>query len=371
MTDEPAAFDFDAALSFAGEDREYVEDVNEALKREGIRTFLDSDHLAEAWGEDLVEFFDRVYRVRSKYAILFISRHYAEKTWPRHERRSALARAIEERGAYVLPVRLDDTAVNGLRPTIGYLDTRKTGIEVLVRTLLAKLAGRPDATYAWPGDRSPRTQRELDVLLAERPAGWEWLYMAGVLFVQAEKLQPAYLDHELEYAERTGARIADDDVAEFLQSAMDEARAIMARLGSTMKPEAQERALGAPGEPGDAERIRHLASRWNSLYADMLAWSARIRGASHSSRFNRLFAITGRFLDESIRAYREWQDSITEFADGIPAALTASEPHVMTATLTVSIPETLSAEFSDELDRVVSGIESDDDDEDKDGLNTG
>lgn len=89
MTD--TEYEFDAALSFAGEDRQYVEDVAAALKAAGItKLFLDSDYLAESWGEDLVEYFDGVFRKRSRYAILFVSRHYAEKEWPRQERRSAL-----------------------------------------------------------------------------------------------------------------------------------------------------------------------------------------------------------------------------------------------------------------------------------------
>jgi len=91
------SYDFEVALSFAGEDREYVEDINEALKQQGIRTFLDTDYLADLWGEDLVEFFDDIYRKRSLFAMLFISCHYGEKMWPRHERRSALVRALKER----------------------------------------------------------------------------------------------------------------------------------------------------------------------------------------------------------------------------------------------------------------------------------
>ncbi len=345
-------FDFDVALSFAGEDREYVSEVNEALKAAGVATFLDADHLADTWGEDLVEFFDAIYRRRSRFAILFISRHYAEKTWPRHERRSALARAIEERGPYILPVRLDDFVVDGLRPTVGYLDTRKTGIDVLVRTLIAKLAGRPDPVYAWPGDRSPRTRRELDEVLADRAPGWEWMYLAGVLYIEAEKLQPAYLDHEVGYAEPTGERVSDDEAGDFLQQAMDDARAIIDKLMRTMEPELQQRAVGAPGEPGDPSRILHLATRWSSTYAAMLSWAGRIRGASHSARYDRMFDLCGHLLDVAIDSYRRWLGGITEFADGIPTALASNRPHVVTATLVVNIDDALLAEIKDEADRL-------------------
>lgn len=114
--------------------------------------------------------------------------------------RARWARALEERAAYVLPVRLDDAEVDGLRPTLGYLDTRRTGIDALVRALLAKFAGRSGWPDGWPGDRAPRTQREADEVRSERPPGWEYLYFAGVLHVEKEALEGKYLDHELAYA---------------------------------------------------------------------------------------------------------------------------------------------------------------------------
>jgi hypothetical protein len=198
------SYDFDVALSFAGEDREYVGDVASALKAAGVTVFLDSDYLADMWGEDLVEFFEGVYRIRSRFAILFLSRHYAEKMWPREERRNALARAIEQRGAYMLPVRLDDTEIPGLRPTVGYLDTRRIGIEGLVTAFLAKLAGRSGGS-GWSGDRAPRTTRELAQVLAERPSGWEYLYFAGLLHTERAALEDKYRDHEIGYAQPSGA----------------------------------------------------------------------------------------------------------------------------------------------------------------------
>jgi hypothetical protein len=53
---------------------------------------------------------------------MFISKHYAEKVWPNHERRSAQARALSEEGEYVLPARFDNTPVPGLLPTVSYID---------------------------------------------------------------------------------------------------------------------------------------------------------------------------------------------------------------------------------------------------------
>jgi len=49
---------------------------------------------------------------------------------------------LEERTEYILPARFDDTEIDGLRPTIGYLDLRALSPEELGRAILEKL-GRP------------------------------------------------------------------------------------------------------------------------------------------------------------------------------------------------------------------------------------
>jgi hypothetical protein len=130
---------FDVCLSFAGEQRDYVERIAEALKNAGLRVFHDQDKdiAARLWGRDLGETLDYVYREGSRFCLMFISADYAEKAWTRHERRSALARAVEQ-DEYVLPARFDDTELPGFRPTIGYVDLREIAPATLVEFVLTK-----------------------------------------------------------------------------------------------------------------------------------------------------------------------------------------------------------------------------------------
>lgn len=102
---------YDVALSFAGEDRSYVEETAKILKRRGVRTFYDRYEVATLWGRDLYVHLDSVYRKQSRYTVMFISNHYANKLWANHERRSAQARAFQENREYILPARFDDTDI--------------------------------------------------------------------------------------------------------------------------------------------------------------------------------------------------------------------------------------------------------------------
>lgn len=132
---------YDVCLSFAGEQRDYVELIAIELKKAGLEVFYDQDEdiAPKLWGHDLGEYLDYIYRQGSRFCLMFISADYAEKVWARHERRSALARVIEEGGDYLLPARFDDTELPGLRPTTAYVDLRQIAPATLVDFVLQKL----------------------------------------------------------------------------------------------------------------------------------------------------------------------------------------------------------------------------------------
>ena len=106
---------WDVALSFAGAQRGYVEQVAEALQAQGVRCFYDADEQIDLWGKYLAEELPRIYAEESAAVVVFVSAEYAARDWTRLERRVALGRAVRERREYVLPARFDDTPLPGLR----------------------------------------------------------------------------------------------------------------------------------------------------------------------------------------------------------------------------------------------------------------
>lgn len=141
----PLKYDYDVALSFAGEDRSYVEKVAEILKSYDIPIFYDAYESTTLWGKDLYLHLDEVYRVRSRFCVMFLSENYAKKLWTNHEMKSAQARAFEERGnEYLLPVKIDDTEIPGIRSTIAYLDARVISPSELANTVAEKLGHNSD-----------------------------------------------------------------------------------------------------------------------------------------------------------------------------------------------------------------------------------
>lgn len=123
MTNRPTKFDI--ALSFAGEDRVYVDELATILRSRGIRVFYDLFEEANLWGKNLYDYLSDIYLNQAKFTIMFISEHYSKKMWPNHERQSMQARAFQENEEYILPAKFDETKIAGVLPTIGFLDLNK------------------------------------------------------------------------------------------------------------------------------------------------------------------------------------------------------------------------------------------------------
>lgn len=113
---------FHVALSFAGEDRVYVEAVAKALQAEGIKVFYDKFEEVDLWGQDLYTRLSDVYQNRALFTVMFVSEAYRKKLWTNHERSSAQARALTESREYILPAFFDETVeIPGLLKTTGHI----------------------------------------------------------------------------------------------------------------------------------------------------------------------------------------------------------------------------------------------------------
>lgn len=146
---DPGSYEYDVALSFASEQRWYVEAVAQALGDWGVSVFYDRYETAELWGHDGIERFAEIYGKTAFRVVMFISKAYVTKAWTSVERRAALGRLLIEPNAnHILPVRFDDVEVPGLPPQQIFQQAEDLGPLELAELVVAALvsAGRVPAT---------------------------------------------------------------------------------------------------------------------------------------------------------------------------------------------------------------------------------
>lgn len=140
---DDSGFKYDVAFSFAGTEREIVEIIATRVRDAGFDVFYDNFYPEQLWGEDLAALFDRIYRREARFCAMFVSREYAERIWTTHERRSATARALAERGAaYILPVYVEQVDIDGLPPTLGHISLAERSADDVADLLIRKLSSR-------------------------------------------------------------------------------------------------------------------------------------------------------------------------------------------------------------------------------------
>ncbi|GAB3000445.1 TIR domain-containing protein [Amycolatopsis acidiphila] len=351
MTD----YEYDVAVSFAGEDREFVQNVVEGLKLNGVKVFYDQDEVATLWGENLVDFLEMIYSQKARYALLFTSRHYVDKKWPNYERQITQSRSLYQESPYILPIRIDDTPVPGLPPTISYLDAKSVGIDGIVRAVLEKVGSpQSDSKPKFDG-RVPRDSRSMNILLTERPGGWEYLLYGAVLRERMDSLEGKYRDHLLEYAPRSGVHLEADAAFQKLKNNFTTLTGITDTFNRVLSPGAQEQAFGKPGEPGDPDRIIHLAERFCSVYEEFLDFAANLRSIDIENDYLRHAAdIQARWVNQPIEVMRKFVDDYVRIADTITDRLASGEKGIeLTLQITLDLDSSLTNELTETLRRYV------------------
>jgi hypothetical protein len=277
-------------LSFAGEDRKYVAEVAEHLKSLGIEHFYDVNEQAELWGKDLSEHLDDIYRKNSRFCVMFVSEHYVRKMWTIHERRSALARGLQNpEQEYVLPVRFDDTEVPGLRPSVGYLDLR-------TRT---------------PRELAEMIAKKVGVAVGAQQPGWEYQLFSDTVALHMGKLGDKQISHELGDVSPVRTITTDTDAHDNYLARTRTFDEIVNRVTDLLSPGKQQWAFGPAGRPGDRDRIRLLANRFVESYESLLDWAAELRGTTTPDRYRALYEVTARLADEPLRQIEEF---VAQFA---------------------------------------------------------
>ncbi|MGW6376141.1 TIR domain-containing protein [Rhodococcus sp. NPDC055112] len=341
--ERPSDYKYDLAVSFAGEQRTFVEAVVRGVNVPEGRVFYDADFQAELWGEELTEVFTDIYSKSTRYVVMFISKEYADKEWTRLERRAALAKRLSTQGAYILPVLLDTTQLDevaGLLKSIGYLDGLMLGAPGVIDCLNKKLEKAWDAERV-AYDRTPASEDEggddelpvfgtvvddqegLTKLIQERPHSWQWAAFASVMVQRRNALKAAIRDLELGYAQPNSIRISTaTELRDFVGNAMNDVEQLGTQVSNLVLTDAFKAAFGEPNDlSDDPEALVHAANRLMDLYERFIELAQRAQGASAKSAYMNVLNTCARFSDSPRQGLDELIDNYVTTVHELPKRL--------------------------------------------------
>ncbi len=140
-------FEWDIAISFAGENRPLAEFIAQQLRALDISVFYDrnyeDNYLGELWSKEFLE----IFLNRSRLVVAILDKYHKDKVWPTFERDCFTPRVQE---AEVIPVFLDKTIFPGIPTDLVSIhfehagdvaEQRKQIIDEVVSRIAGKLDG--------------------------------------------------------------------------------------------------------------------------------------------------------------------------------------------------------------------------------------
>jgi hypothetical protein len=198
----------------------------------------------------------------------------------------------------------------------------------------------------------PKTADQETRLIAGDVDFWEYRLFAGVLYQGRAALEFKYLDHRAGIV-TSDVRLSFDDANRVLRDAFHRVASAIATVDQILRPTAQQRAFGAPGEPGDAVAIRHLAHRIVSVYEELLDTAAQLRSVEAPDLLQPTFRVASRYMDAPIAQFRRFIATAIDEMEGLPERATdVVEPRTITLDLVLSLDDAIQRELDAETKRV-------------------
>lgn len=141
---------------------------------------------------------------------------------------------------------------------------------------------------------------------AEKTPGWEYLCLAGLLRDRILKLRPKKLDLELGISLGMSIKLNDEsDAFDWISRKMSHARTLVSAINPLFS-RGVSAALGAPGEPGDIERIEHFATRVSELQSQLIDWTLEFFRVDAPEHFKRALDLSRNMTSEAIEQIEEY-----------------------------------------------------------------
>lgn len=129
FNDSEKSYEFDIAISFAGENRDMAKKIAEKIEIFDVSVFYDELYEVNFLGKALTKQFTKIFNEQSKFILCLLDVNHKNKIWPTFERETFRLRIEEEA---IIPVYLDDTVFLGIPEDIYGFDmkTRRTEDEI-------------------------------------------------------------------------------------------------------------------------------------------------------------------------------------------------------------------------------------------------
>lgn len=217
------------------------------------------------------------------------------------------------------------------------------------------VAAPPPAPLLPPPPPPPGAAAPEVVPPADHEAGWEYLYLASELARGLAAYEGLYGRYQSQVVEPTGAHV--DDPLTHIRAMNEQIIAIVNQVDTVMTPDLLEKAVGAPGQPGDEAGIRDYTGHLAAIYGQMIDWGIRIRDADVDPQWRPVYMALSKFVSLPLHQFQDFSAVFSAGAARLVADVRAGRPpeENLELALTITIDPSAQTEFHSAMDALKQG----------------
>ena len=132
---------YDVIFSLAGEQKQLGQEIKNILASNTLKCWIYTEHEHTFPGKDQTVIFEKLFKEKSDFCVVLISKDYVEKEWPTLEGKYIKDRWMRDEN-YLIPVIIDDTKLPGLPDLTGYISTKGRSAKEIAEVVMATIRGR-------------------------------------------------------------------------------------------------------------------------------------------------------------------------------------------------------------------------------------
>jgi len=201
-----------------------------------------------------------------------------------------------------------------------------------------------------PAVRLGLTGKALEIALRQE-RGWEYRLFEVLLAEQLNKHAQLRRDVDIRFAPRLSQRFSSDrELVAWVEGRLAAGRKILSAWNGVM--EQVNDAFGAPGVPGDAEKIVYVASSLGDIYRSALAWRLEFDQLEVTEELEAFREAASHYMDDVTASFQRALDDLRGFLSDFDSQYQPGKKRTYELIWTVSVPQDIQDRFTAELERL-------------------
>lgn len=180
-------------------------------------------------------------------------------------------------------------------------------------------------------------------IYVDKPRGWEFLLLGEILVQKVVEYSPKKLDLEMKFSSGAPILIETSDALKAWISGKMHKPVLLFSMMNKLVCDGIAKAVGAPGEPGNLQRIIHVTNRISDVYQMLLDWTIEFNQVLTDEKYQEIIDLASSLTRSAIHEIEEFMLTAYSKSKSVIDSIEtdSGENRIIELQLTLSAPENI------------------------------